>query len=109
VPEVTFRDATGDESIETPPSPADPWLLAAVTKAVGVAWGKEVAIFPTQSSGASDSMWYRAVGVPSYSTPASMSKPSDDFSHGLNERIPLSNISPGVNYYLSVYRDLSSQ
>ncbi|HLF30574.1 MAG TPA: M20/M25/M40 family metallo-hydrolase, partial [Xanthomonadales bacterium] len=109
VPEVTFRDATGDESIEAPPSPLDPLLLAAVTKAVGVSWGKEVAIFPSQSSGASDSMWYRAVGVPSYGASASMSKHSDQFSHGLNERIALSNISPGVTYYLSVFRDLSSQ
>jgi hypothetical protein len=37
-----------------------------------------------------------------------MSKHSDGFSHGLNERIALSNISPGVIYYLSVYKDLSS-
>jgi hypothetical protein len=54
-------------------------------------------------------MWYRAVGVPSYGASASMSKHSDEFSHGLNERIALSNISPGVTYYLSVFRDLSSQ
>jgi carboxypeptidase PM20D1 len=109
VPEVKFSDATGDESVETQPSPVDPLLLAAVTKAVGVSWGKEVSIFPAQSSGASDSMWYRAVGVPSYGASASMSKHSDQFSHGLNERIALSNISPGVTYYLSVYKDLSSQ
>ena len=109
VPAVTFRDATGDQSIEAPPSPPDPLLLTAVTKAVGASWGKEVSIFPSQSSGASDSMWYRAVGVPSYGASASMSKHSDEFSHGLNERIALSNISPGVTYYLSVFRDLSSQ
>jgi len=109
VPDVKFSDATGDESLEAPPSPPDPLLLAAVTKAVGSSWGKEVPIFPSQSAGASDSMWYRAVGVPSYGASASMIKHSDEFAHGLNERISLSNIAPGVNYYLSVYRDLSSQ
>jgi len=109
VPEVTFRDRTGDESIEAPPSPVDPLLLAAVTKAVGDAWGKEVAIFPSQSAGATDSMWYRALGVPSYGASASMSKQSDRYAHGLNERIALSNIRPGITYYLSVFRDLSSQ
>lgn len=31
------------------------------------------------------------------------------FSHGLNERIALSNIRPGITYYLSVFRELSSQ
>jgi len=108
VPEVTLRDATGDESIEAAASPLDPLLLATVTKAVAVSWGKEVAIFPSQSSGAADSMWYRALGVPSYGASASMSKDSDEYTHGLYERIALSNIRPGVTYYLSVYRDLSS-
>ncbi len=51
----------------------------------------------------------RVAGVPSYGAPASMSKRSDEFSHGLNERVAFCNISPGVTYYLSVYRDLSSQ
>lgn len=109
VPEVKFSDRTGDESIEAPASPVDPLLLSAVNKAVGEAWGTEVAIFPSQSSGASDSMWYRAIGVPSYGASASMSKSSDRYSHGLNERIALSNIRPGIAYYLSVFRDLSSQ
>jgi len=109
VPAMKFRDATGDNSIEAPPSPVDPLLLAAVTKAIRVSRGKEVPIFSSQTSGASDSMWYRALGVPSYGAPASMSKRSDEFSHGLNERIALSNISPGVIYYMSVYKDLSSQ
>ncbi len=109
VPEVKFSDATGDESLEAPPSPPDPLLIAAVTRAVGSSWGNEVLIFPSQSSGASDSMWYRAIGVPSYGASASMMKDSDHFSHGLNERISLSNIAPGIKYYLSVYRDLTSQ
>lgn len=109
VPEVKFSDATGDESLEAPPSPPDPLLIAAVTKAVGVSWGDEVLIFPSQSAGASDSMWYRAVGVPSYGASASMMKHSDEFAHGLNERISVSNIAPGVKYYLSVFRDLTSQ
>jgi carboxypeptidase PM20D1 len=34
---------------------------------------------------------------------------SDNFSHGLNERIPLLNVGPGVSFYLSVLTDLASK
>jgi carboxypeptidase PM20D1 len=54
-------------------------------------------------------MWYRAIGVPSYGASATFMKDSDDFSHGLNERISLSNIKPGIVYYTSLLRDLASK
>ena len=38
-----------------------------------------------------------------------MIKESDEFAHGLNERIPLLNLTPGVTYYLSVLTDLASK
>jgi hypothetical protein len=52
-------------------------------------------------------MWYRALGVPSYGASPSFIKQSDNFSHGLNERIPLLNVRPGVSYHLSVLSDLT--
>jgi acetylornithine deacetylase/succinyl-diaminopimelate desuccinylase-like protein len=106
-PEVKFTDVTGDTSIASPPSPLRPEFVAAFEKAVKAAWG-DVPVYPAQSSGASDSMWYRALGVPSYGASASFIKESDEFSHGLNERVPLSNIRPGIAYYLTVLRDLAS-
>jgi len=107
-PAAKFSDATGDESVEAPASPMRPEFVAAARKAVTAAWGP-VPIIPTQSSGASDSMWYRALGVPSYGASASMIKESDEFAHGLNERVPLLNVSPGVTYYLSLLKDLSAK
>jgi acetylornithine deacetylase/succinyl-diaminopimelate desuccinylase-like protein len=107
-PEVKFTDVTGDTSIASPPSPLRPEFVAAFTKGVRAAWG-EVPIYPAQSSGASDSMWYRALGVPSYGASASFIKESDEFSHGLNERMPLNNIRPGITYYLTVLRELAAK
>ncbi len=66
-----------------------------------------VPVFPSQSSGASDSMWFRYHHVPSYGASPMFIKGSDDFSHGLNEREPIANIAPAITYYLSVFRDLS--
>jgi acetylornithine deacetylase/succinyl-diaminopimelate desuccinylase-like protein len=107
-PAVKITDATGDTAIESDASPLNPAFVAILEKGVKAAWGN-VPIYPSQSSGASDSMWYRAIGVPSYGASASFNKDSDEFSHGLNERIPLLNIRPGITYYLSVLKDLSSK
>ena len=105
-PVVTISDATGGDSVESPASPMRPDFVNAVTKAIRKAY-PGVPIVPAQASGASDSMWFRALGVPSYGASPSMIKDSDDFNHGLNERMPLSNIRPGIIYYLSLITDLS--
>lgn len=107
-PQVRFTDVTGDTSIASPASPMRPEFVSAFEKAVTKAWG-QVPVFPAQSSGASDSMWYRAKGVPSYGAAASFSKESDEASHGLNERIALSNLRPGIVYYLTVLTELASR
>ena len=106
VPEVKFTDVTGDTATESNASPMRPDYLAAVDKAMAAAWPK-VPVIPAQSSGASESMWYRAKGVPSYGISPIFIKDSDDFSHGLNERVELRNIRPGLIYYFSLLPALS--
>lgn len=105
VPEVKFTDVT-EGSVATPASPMRADFIGAVTKAMGAAY-PGVPVFPSQASGASDSMWYRHVGVPSYGASPTFTKDSEDFSHGLNERVRLSNIAPGIDYYLILLRELS--
>jgi len=107
-PEVRFRDITGDTSTTSPASPLVPEFIAVFERGIAKAWG-EVPIFPSQSAGATDSMWYRALDVPSYAVSPSFIKESDEFAHGLNERIPLLNIRPGITYYLSIISELSSR
>lgn len=106
VPEVKFTDVTGDTATESDASPMRADYVAAVDKAMAVSWPK-VPVIPAQSSGASDSMWYRAKGVPSYGISPVFIKDSDDFSHGLNERVELRNIRSGLVYYFSLLPALS--
>jgi len=99
-PAVSFSDVT-EGSVANDPSPMRPDFVAAVTKAMaGVYPG--VPVFPSMASGASDSMWFRYHGVPSYGASPIFIKNSDDFSHGLNERISIANIAPGITYYRSL-------
>ena len=104
-PNVTFKDVT-EGTVPTDASPMRPDFIAAVTDAMAAAY-PGVPVFPSMASGASDSMWFRSHGVPSYGASPTFLKPSDDFSHGLNERMPVANIAPGINYYLLVLRALS--
>ena len=104
-PAVRFKDVT-EGSVANDASPMRPDFTAAVTKALGSVY-PGVPVFPSMASGASDSMWYRFHHVPSYGASPVFTKNSEDFSHGLNERTPLSNVRPAIDYYLSLVRDLT--
>ena len=106
MPDVKVTATSGEDSIAAPASPMRPDFIAAAEKAMQLVH-PGISVFPSQASGATDSAWYRALGVPSYGASPTFSMDSEDFSHGLNERVRLSNIMPGVNYYLSLFTDLS--
>ncbi|MCA6306263.1 MAG: M20/M25/M40 family metallo-hydrolase [Phenylobacterium sp.] len=99
---VTRND---DGSIDSPPSPLRPDVVKAVTRAVhAVHPGLE--IVPAQSSGATDSMHYRAAGVPSYGVSGLFAKAGETYAHGLNERAPLAAIPGALTHWDSLIRDL---
>ena len=104
-PTIEWKDVS-EGSVATDASPMRPDFVAAVEKALGKAY-PGTPVFPVMSSGASDSMWYRHVGVPSYGASPIFMKESDNFSHGLNERTPIAAIAPAVTYFRSLFTDLS--
>lgn len=106
MPEVKIIDVT-EGSFATDASPMRTDFVTASTKAIRKAWGKDIAVVPSQSSGATDSMYFRRLGIPSYGASPLFTKDSEEFSHGLNERVRLENIRPGVTYYLSLLTDLA--
>jgi len=95
-----------DGSIDSPASPLRPDVIAAVTKAVHARF-PGLPIVPSQASGATDSMYFRAAGIPSYGVSGLFMKDSDEFSHGLNERAPISAIDGDLAHYDSILRDLA--
>jgi len=104
-PAVHFKDIS-EGSVATDASPLRADLVSAVTKAIHISY-PGVAVFPTMSAGASDSMWFRKEGIPSYGVSPIFMKQSDRFSHGLNERVPVDTITPSISYMLSLFTDLS--
>jgi acetylornithine deacetylase/succinyl-diaminopimelate desuccinylase-like protein len=104
-PAVTFTDIT-EGSVATAASPMRPDFVAAVKAALDSVY-PGVPVFPAMSSGASDSMWFRYNGVPSYGASPVFTKDSENFSHGLNERTPIADIPPSITYFLSLVPALS--
>ena len=102
---VQFKDIT-QGSVATEASPLRSDVADAITRAVHIGY-PAVAVFPTMSAGASDSMWFRSEHVPSYGVSPLFIKDSDRFSHGLNERIPVDDVRPSMAYLLSLFTDLS--
>jgi carboxypeptidase PM20D1 len=92
---VTRND---DGSIDSPASPMRPDVVAAVTKAVRATY-PGVPIVPSMAYGASDSMYFRAAGVPSYGVSGMFSENGETFAHGLNEKAPLGSVDGTLVHY----------
>ncbi|WP_353229496.1 M20/M25/M40 family metallo-hydrolase [Novosphingobium sp.] len=103
---VKVTDVT-DGSISSPASPMRADFVTAAEKAIRAAWGKDITAIPMQESGASDSMFYRALGVPAYNASPTFTRRNEQFSHGLNERVRLVNIKPALTYYFNLIPDLT--
>lgn len=106
-PGVSLKDVT-DGAVESPASPLRPDFLDAATKAIRAVY-PGIPIVPGMATGASDCMWYRARNVPCYVASPLFLKDSDYLSHGLNERVPLANLRPGIIYYVSLFGDLAEK
>jgi len=104
-PAVRFTDVSeGSNPTDASPLRAD--LMGAVKTALSAA-RPGVPVFPAMSAGASDSMWFRSAGVPSYGISPLFSREADDFSHGLNERTKTDNLAPAITYYRTLFTELS--
>ena len=103
-PAVSFKDVS-QGSVATDASPMRPDFVAAVKAGIDAAY-PGVPVFPSMAAGASDSMWFRAHGVPSYGASPLFTKNSENFAHGLNERTPVKDIAPGVVYVMTVVKAL---
>ncbi|MBT0669912.1 M20/M25/M40 family metallo-hydrolase [Novosphingobium profundi] len=99
---IEFIDNGTLESIESP-------LRDDVMKAVATAVHQRapgLAIVPGMSAGATDSMHFRSKGIPAFGVSAVFMAPGDEFAHGLNERLPLATIDPGVKQWETLLRTL---
>lgn len=107
-----ISDPTAKLAVVPPPpldssaSPLRKDVLAAVTRAVHQRF-PGVEVVPGMSAGATDSKHFRPAGVASYGVGAAFTKPNDTFAHGLNERLPATEVAAGLDYWHSLLTQLA--
>jgi acetylornithine deacetylase/succinyl-diaminopimelate desuccinylase-like protein len=106
VADPAVKVTTGQEWVSTPASPLRPDVMAAVTKAVAAAH-PGIKPVPGMDAGASDSVYYRALGIPSYGVGGLFMRGEDVFIHGLNERIPVAAIAPALVHWRTLITELA--
>ncbi|MGH8130092.1 MAG: M20/M25/M40 family metallo-hydrolase [Steroidobacteraceae bacterium] len=91
------------------PSDASPLredVMKALRKAIDLR-APGLPIVPSMSAGATDSLYYRNVGVPSYGVSGIFMHPKDNFAHGLNERLPVATIDGALIQWRSMLEQLA--
>ncbi|HEU0305794.1 MAG TPA: hypothetical protein VFR30_02365, partial [Lysobacter sp.] len=109
-----LQDVVGDGAQVTPigkptasdASPLRPDVMAAVAKAVH-ARHPGVPLVPTQESGATDGLYLRAAGIPTYGVGAMFIKDEDAFAHGLDERVPVQGFYDGLEHWYVLLKTLA--
>lgn len=88
-----------------PDSPPDPVLFGRIAKVVQAEW-PGVDIVPIMDLGASDSIYTRAAGIPSYALSAIWGDLDDNRAHGRDERIGETDFYEGAEYAYRLMRML---
>jgi acetylornithine deacetylase/succinyl-diaminopimelate desuccinylase-like protein len=88
------------------PSPLRDDVMKALRRAIDLR-APGLPIVPSMSAGATDSLYFRNLGVPSYGVSGIFMHPNDNFAHGLNERVPVATIDGAILQWRSMLRDLT--
>jgi acetylornithine deacetylase/succinyl-diaminopimelate desuccinylase-like protein len=94
------------EPVPSDASPLREDVMRALRRAIDLR-APGLPIVPSMSAGASDSLYFRNLGVPSYGVSGIFMHPKDSYAHGLNERVPVATIDGAVLQWRSLLRDLA--
>jgi acetylornithine deacetylase/succinyl-diaminopimelate desuccinylase-like protein len=90
-----------------PSSPLRADLMSAIAQAVH-ATHPDVPLVPHMEVGTSDGAVFRASGIPTYGVQGVFVKLSEDYTHGLNERVPVDALGYGLTHWYVLLKELST-
>ena len=96
------------EPLSSDASPTRADVMQAVEKSVKAASGG-APVVPTLAAYATDGIVFRAAGIPTYGVSSSFVKRSDEFRHGLNERIPVESFYHGLVFWETLIRSVAGK
>lgn len=90
----------------SPESPLAPRIVGAVEKVAKAIW-PEVIVLPSMSAGATDSLYTRGAGMPSYGIDGMFDDLDDGRAHGRDERIGVAQFADEVKFTGAMLRELA--
>jgi len=113
--EATLRRVAENDALEIqvlgspsagPASPLREDVVSAVTKAVHARYPGSPVI-PTMAPWGTDGKYVRIAGIPTYGTIGLFLRNEDEFSHGLNERVPVKSFFGALEHWYVILRELA--
>ena len=90
------------------PSPLTPEVMQPIEKVTREVFGPNVAVIPTMGTGATDSRFLRAIGIPGYGVSGLFGDPNDGRAHGKDERVLIKSYYDSQDFLYRLVKDMSS-
>ena len=109
--EKVLRQLAGDRvkltvlepPVASPPSPLTPAFLQRLDRLVAEDWPK-LPVIPTMLAGATDGMYTRNAGIPTYGISAINEDPDDVRAHGKDERVGVESFYKATQFWMNLMR-----
>jgi acetylornithine deacetylase/succinyl-diaminopimelate desuccinylase-like protein len=93
--------------VSSKPSPLNPVIFQAVEQVTAEFW-PGIPVIPTMSAGATDGLFLRNAGIPTYGTSGLAGDIDDVRAHGRDERVLVKSFNDGQEYLYRLVKILSS-
>ena len=112
---ATLKRVLADEAIEVKqagdfgsagPSPLRPDVMQPIEKLTAQFW-PGIPVIPSMSTGATDSRFLRAIGIPTYGHSGLAGDIDDNRAHGRDERVLVKAFDDGVEYLYRLVKTLA--
>jgi acetylornithine deacetylase/succinyl-diaminopimelate desuccinylase-like protein len=90
------------------PSPLSPEVMGPIEKVTRDVFGPGVAVIPTMGTGATDSKYLRAAGIPGYGVSGLFGDPNDGRAHGKDERVLIKSYYESEDFLYRLVKEMSS-
>jgi acetylornithine deacetylase/succinyl-diaminopimelate desuccinylase-like protein len=90
------------------PSPLSAEVMGPIEKVTRDLFGPGVLVIPTMGTGATDSKYLRAVGIPGYGVSGLFGDPNDNRAHGKDERVLIKSYYDSEEFLYRLVKEMSS-
>ncbi|MFS8137317.1 MAG: M20/M25/M40 family metallo-hydrolase, partial [Thermomonas sp.] len=101
-PDITISRVREDKPLAASP-PLDPNIIGPM-ETLSEKYFPGVPVIPSMSTGATDGLYFAAVGIPTYGVPGPWGDPDGNGVHGLNERLEVRSVYVGRDYLFDLVK-----